>query len=197
MKFRFCGGLDCPDWLLAEIVLLSKLSSVRVKLLAGQVVTFKLTGKIDYAKIAKLTAEASFDDSDLKAVIAAVDLIISNAAKYDVDGATLATELQQLGLPKEHSESLCRTFRDKKADLRTKFTDTTLALPRLTRADWRVDYLLASDGVGSAQAPSVQLKLQVDNDGKTETVSFDVDEQQFRNLYSELRQARDILEAAS
>ena len=24
-KFRFCGDLDCPDWLLAEISILSKL----------------------------------------------------------------------------------------------------------------------------------------------------------------------------
>ena len=25
MKFRFCGDRDCPDWLLAEIVLLTKI----------------------------------------------------------------------------------------------------------------------------------------------------------------------------
>ena len=24
-KFRFCGDLDCPDWILAEISILSKL----------------------------------------------------------------------------------------------------------------------------------------------------------------------------
>ena len=28
MKFRFCGDLDAPDWLLAEISTISKLASV-------------------------------------------------------------------------------------------------------------------------------------------------------------------------
>ncbi len=27
MRFRFCGDLDCPDWVLAEISTLSKLVS--------------------------------------------------------------------------------------------------------------------------------------------------------------------------
>ena len=26
-KFRFCGDLDCPDWVLAEISILSKIVS--------------------------------------------------------------------------------------------------------------------------------------------------------------------------
>ena len=30
-KFRFCGDLDCPDWVLAEISILSKLVSSKVK----------------------------------------------------------------------------------------------------------------------------------------------------------------------
>lgn len=39
-------------------------------------------------------------DSDVKAVIAALDFIVTNGAKYNVDAAVLVTELQQLGLPK-------------------------------------------------------------------------------------------------
>ena len=30
-KFRFCGDLDCPDWILAEISILSKLVGSQLK----------------------------------------------------------------------------------------------------------------------------------------------------------------------
>ena len=36
MKFKFCGDADAPDWLLAEMFTISKLSSVRVRLLCAR-----------------------------------------------------------------------------------------------------------------------------------------------------------------
>jgi len=37
---------------------------------------------------------------DVKACVAVISLIVSNAAKFDVAGEILSNELQQLGLPK-------------------------------------------------------------------------------------------------
>ena len=37
MKFKLCGGLDCPDWILAEIASLSSISAIKVKQLAIEV----------------------------------------------------------------------------------------------------------------------------------------------------------------
>ena len=37
MRFQLCGGLDCPDWVLAEIAAMAKISSVKVRQLASQV----------------------------------------------------------------------------------------------------------------------------------------------------------------
>ena len=37
---------------------------------------------------------------DIKASIAALAVILSSAARYNVDGETLSSEMQQLGLPK-------------------------------------------------------------------------------------------------
>uniref|UniRef100_A0A2K5M3I1 COMM domain containing 4 n=1 Tax=Cercocebus atys TaxID=9531 RepID=A0A2K5M3I1_CERAT len=36
-RFQFCGHLDCPKWVLAEIGTLAKMSSVKLQLLCSQV----------------------------------------------------------------------------------------------------------------------------------------------------------------
>ena len=48
MKFQFCGQQDCPDWILSEIFILSRLSSVKAKLFAAQVVQSILKGLSRY-----------------------------------------------------------------------------------------------------------------------------------------------------
>jgi len=50
--------------------------------------------------VAKLTSDAKYEESDVKASLAALTFILSSAAKYSVDGESLDNELQQLGLPK-------------------------------------------------------------------------------------------------
>lgn len=60
-----------------------------------------------YAKVAKLTSDAKFEDGDIKASLAAVNFVLSSAAKHSVDGQSLDNELQQLGLPKGNC-ALCK-----------------------------------------------------------------------------------------
>uniref|UniRef100_A0A671NER2 COMM domain-containing protein n=1 Tax=Sinocyclocheilus anshuiensis TaxID=1608454 RepID=A0A671NER2_9TELE len=45
--FRFCGDLDCPDWVLAEMSTLARMSSVKMKLLCVQVIKDLLDEDID------------------------------------------------------------------------------------------------------------------------------------------------------
>ena len=35
MKFKFCGNIDCPDWLITEIVYLSKITPVKLRILGN------------------------------------------------------------------------------------------------------------------------------------------------------------------
>lgn len=52
-RFRFMGLQDCPDWLLAEIVVLAKLTSVKQKMLVAGVIKDMCGIPLDYAKVAK------------------------------------------------------------------------------------------------------------------------------------------------
>eukprot|EP00935_MAST-01C_sp_MAST-1C-sp1_P000120 g120.t1 len=226
-RFRFCGDLDAPDWLMTEMSVLSKIvsvccvrlfgansvavladdadgfvqSSVRMKILSKQVILQLLGNEIDYEKVLKMTKDTFDNVSDVKAAIAGLDFIIANAAKYDIDDNTLGLEIQQLGLPKENSDALLRTYRDSKEHLRQRLAETAFKLQRLESLDWRVDSLLSSNTVEELNVPAVQLKLGItpleNNVGETE-VSFEMTADKFAVLFSELKAARrmmDTLEA--
>ncbi|GFN98011.1 comm domain-containing protein 4 [Plakobranchus ocellatus] len=196
MRFRFCGDLDCPDWVLAEINILSKITSVKAKLLGVQVLKNMLGDAMDYEKVHKLTSDAKFETGDIKASIAALSFILSSAAKYDVDADTLSNELQQLGLPKEHTTSLCKSYSDAQGKLQEIFRNTSLRVSGLESVQWRVDYVLSSSQLQEVNEPSVQLKLDIKDGSNEETkpVAFTLTSEKFRVLLHELKQAQTVLE---
>ncbi|XP_017261054.1 COMM domain-containing protein 4 [Kryptolebias marmoratus] len=197
MRFRFCGDLDCPDWVLAEISTLAKISSVKMKLLCAQVLKDLLGEGIDYDKVAKLTADAKFESGDIKASVAVLSFILSSAAKHDVDGESLSSELQQLGLPKEHVTGLCKSYEDKHSALQDKLRETSLRLGRLNSVSWRVDYTLSSSDLREVNEPLIQLKLQTQGaePGSSETTVVSVSADKFRVLLAELKQAQAMMNA--
>ncbi|XP_076122899.1 COMM domain-containing protein 4 isoform X2 [Alosa pseudoharengus] len=197
MRFRFCGDLDCPDWVLAEISTLAKLSSVKMKLLCVQVLKDLLEDGIDYDKVEKLTSDAKFEMGDIKASIAVLSFILTSAAKHDVDSESLSSELQQLGLPKEHTTGLCKSYEDKHTALQDKLRESSLRLGRLESVSWRVDYTLSSSELKEVNEPSVQLRLQAQEpeSGSTQTTVVAITADKFRVLLTELKQAQAMMNA--
>ncbi|XP_071097902.1 COMM domain-containing protein 4-like, partial [Haliotis cracherodii] len=184
LRFRFCGDLDCPDWVLAEISILSKMTSVKMKLLCVQVIKDILGAGLDYDKVYKLTSDAKFEMGDVKASIAALTFILTSAAKYSVDGDTLSNELQQLGLPKEHAGSLTKSYSDSLDKLQMRLQEQSLRLSSLENVKWRVDYILSSSELKDINEPSVQIRLEMKNPDtqSTEPVAFTVSADKFRVL---------------
>lgn len=162
MKFRFCGDLDCPDWVLAEIATLSKLTSIRMKILVSQIITYCINGNFNYEKVLKL---ANNDEnnaiSDLKGAIAAVHFICFNAAKHDVDELSLIQEIQQLGLPKENSEGIGRLYKDNKIEMREKFASESYSITKLISTEFRVDAIVASSNCNTLTT-TAHLKFLLD-----------------------------------
>ncbi|KAG6939854.1 COMM domain containing 4 [Chelydra serpentina] len=199
MRFRFCGDLDCPDWVLAEISTLAKISSVKLKLICGQVLKDLQGEGIDYEKILKLTSDAKFESGDVKATIAVLSFILSSAAKHSVDSDSLSSELQQLGLPKEHATGLCRSYEEKQSPLQDSLRARSLRLNRLDSVSWRVDHTLSSSELQQVNEPLVHLKFTVrDGDrGVTEPFAMTVSAEKFRVLLAELRQAHAMMKTLS
>ena len=163
MKFRFCGDLDCPDWVLAEIATLSKLTSVRMKILTAQTILQCVNGSFNYEKVLKLaSSDASDGISDLKGAIAAVHFICFNAAKHDLDETSLVQEVQQLGLPQENSEAIGRLFREKKDEMRVRFAEESYSVAKLVKTDWRIDGVVASSDESNPAETTAHLKFVLD-----------------------------------
>ncbi|KAK5638187.1 hypothetical protein RI129_012482 [Pyrocoelia pectoralis] len=140
MRFRFCGNGDCPDWVLAEINTLSRLSSVKLKLLGQIVAQGLIEPPLDMAKADKIFAESKLDsDINLKACIACFSYIITSTARYNCDHGMLFAELQQLGLPREHSLSFKKVVDEYGGALVNKLKDSSLTVNKLQGSSVEVD----------------------------------------------------------
>ncbi|XP_071610812.1 COMM domain-containing protein 4 [Heliangelus exortis] len=195
MRFRFCGDLDCPDWVLAEISTLAKISSVKLKLICAQVLRDMLGEAMEYEKILKLTSDAKLESGDVKATIAVLGFILSSAAKHNVDSESLSSELQQLGLPKEHASGLCRSYEEKQSCLQDRLRACSLRLSRLGSVGWRVDYTLSSSELWEVNEPLVHLtfNLRDGQRGRADTIPVTLSADKFQVLLAELKQAQALM----
>lgn len=78
-------------------------------------------------KSKKLFSDSKLDlEMDLKSSIACLEFIVSSAVRYNCNSSALHTELQQLGLPREHSTSIKRVIDEKSDELVMKFKSQSL-----------------------------------------------------------------------
>ncbi|KAG6547416.1 hypothetical protein Mapa_010864 [Marchantia paleacea] len=193
MKFNVCGGLDAPDWILAHMSTLSKISAVRIKVLAKHIIDRMLEGVFDYEKVLKLSKDSSLGESEVKACIAVLHFFVANAAKFDVDDSTLSKELQQLGLPKEHSDALCTPYLQTKDSLQAKFLEQALQIPAMQIGGWQVQ-------VGETKNVIMRLTTTNRVDQKEETtqdLQLCLTAEKFHLLLHELKTAKSLLEEIS
>lgn len=129
--------------------------------------------------------------------------MITSAAKYDVEDKVLIQEIQQLGLPKENSETVAKQYRENKDALRDQLEATSYRISKLVDCSWRADQILAVAGGESGgtivSEKVVSLKLSVDSQpgiasgGKVDSVSFEVSPENLDLLILELSQAQAMM----
>ncbi|KAG7190217.1 hypothetical protein KM043_006340 [Ampulex compressa] len=187
MKFRFLGDGDCPDWVLAEINTLSRMTSIKIKILAEAVAKYLTEGELDEEKVKKVTQDAKLELNDAKAMVAALELIFTSSSRYGVSAADLGSELQQLGLPREHSASVARLHTDYCPQITAALSSQSLRVSRLSSIE-----VLPSAGPSPFSTVTLKLK-KLDGNGEDSTISISKDDAQV--LLGELKRARALMES--
>lgn len=135
--------------------------------------------------------------------MAAVHFIISSAAKYDTEDKVLIQEIQQLGLPKENSDTVAKQYRENKDALRDQLQRDSYRLSRLVECNWRVDQILAQSDPKDASKlvteKNVNLRLVVDSrpgvpsEHTVKDIGFEISPQNLDLLILELSQAQQMM----
>lgn len=135
--------------------------------------------------------------------MAAVHFIISSAAKYDTEDKVLIQEIQQLGLPKENSDTVAKQYRENKDALRDQLQRDSYRLTRLVECNWRVDQILAQSDPKDASKlvteKNVNLRLVVDSrpgvpsEHTVRDIGFEISPQNLDLLILELSQAQQMM----
>ncbi|XP_064104467.1 COMM domain-containing protein 4-like isoform X2 [Macrobrachium nipponense] len=180
MRFRFCWDVDCPDWLLAEITTLSKL----------------------YDVVTKLAKDAKLDEQGAKAVVAAVRWVLESAAGAGVTANVLDSELQQLGLPKEHAAAITKVYTEHQEALQAHLKGASLKVRGETT--WSCEVVGVDIGDGDL-SPVVKLNLHDESQSvregeeqesgtKTNVTSIAMTPDQLQAMIHELTEARQLME---
>ena len=144
MKFKFCGNRDCPDWLITEIIFLTKISSVKLRILSNQICKFILNKGENINDIKKILLDLNLSEKEASIVISVLDFIFRNASKFDVDDNILNQELQQLGLPQEIAESISKVFKREKNKLREFLKFDIFSFNSINNIDYKFSYSLCN-----------------------------------------------------
>ncbi len=201
MKFKFCGNHECPEWILSEIVILSKISSIKLRVLSGYIVAKIKGAHYDIAKLEKLCLDGGLTAAETKSALAVIEFVIRGAAKFQVDDAEMLKEIEQLGLPHECSESLVKAMSKDREALVAATKNSVLRLSKPLGVDYEVAFAVATDELKAGTKSgivdaTVALKLTYnDVAGKTaRDTSFAISKTQLGSLLTELRRCQEIID---
>nr|CAG4642906.1 EOG090X0HLW [Evadne anonyx] len=138
MKFRFCGDQDCPDWFLTQMGTLSRLSSVKAKLLTQHVARHLIGQEMKVEKTSALLADLKLRGSDAQSLLVSIEFILSSASRFSTSEEHLRAELQQVGLPKEHAAALAKVHQDSTRSIRQKLLSDSSSPNSVEDVNWRL-----------------------------------------------------------
>lgn len=144
MKFKFCGNIDCPEWLISEITFLTKISSIKLRIISNNLINCLISDTKNLKDILKSIEEMNFSEEESIIIVSSLEFIIKNSTKFDVEDIILNQELQQLGLPQENADSITKVFKNHKENLNKKLIKETFSFNQISNIDYKISYVLAN-----------------------------------------------------
>lgn len=166
---------------------MSRMTSIKIKILGQAVAKYLTEGELDEEKIKKITQDAKLELGDAKAMVAALELIFTSSARYGVSAADLSSELQQLGLHREHSIAVARLHTDHCSQITAALSSQSLRVSRLKSIE-----VLPCDSTSPFSTVSLKL-TKLDGTEEDSTVNISKDDVQV--LLTELRKAKSLMES--
>ncbi|KAI7690399.1 COMM domain-containing protein 4 [Sarcoptes scabiei] len=191
--FKFCGGNDCQDWILAQINLMSQLTSIKLKLIIKEVVNEILTEQLDINKALSFTADAKLDTDETKAILAALHHIIISSVKYNTESETVSNELQQLGLPKEHSIALSKIYTEFFHRIKKEIHQKNLKLDKLNECFHEIVSDFNDQNV-SIECPSVILTANYTYGDESRSNRFHLMPEQLDSLINDMKEVYQLMQ---
>ncbi|KAI9998519.1 hypothetical protein PInf_002910 [Phytophthora infestans] len=174
-KFRFCGGLEPPDWLLAELLLLSGEHS-------------KVVRHCGSKSLAVLPSYLQELDQTQKLFEDAAD------AKYDVNRIDLVEELQQLGMQQETAETIAQSYEDLRVHIQDQQRARRFQFPGVEKIEWKVEKDPSKVILNlKLDQPVVECNVATTAAPESCELRLDMSKNKFLALYEELSQAQSLL----
>ena len=163
MRFKFCGNIDCPDWLITEITYLTKFTSVKLRIISNQICRLIINKGANIQDLKKILDEMNLNEQESKIVISVLDFIFRNSAKFDVEDIALSQELQQLGLPQENAESISKVFKNQKLKLREFLKNDIFSFNIINDVNFKNSYTLSDNYTNFNYVNEKESELSEDN----------------------------------
>ena len=197
MKFKFCGNHECPEWILSEIVVLSKLTAIRLRMLTGYIIS-KIKGlAYELAKIEKLCLDSGLTLEETHCALAVLEFVIRGATKYQLEEAELMKEIEQLGLPHENTENIIKAMGKDRDGLVSAIKNSVLRLSKPTGVDYLIGFVAAASDKAKGSGVDTELKLKLSYNDNIEKcpkeAEFGIKRHQPTELIYELKKCEDVI----
>ncbi|GAV05693.1 hypothetical protein RvY_15785-2 [Ramazzottius varieornatus] len=199
MKFKFCGDLDCPDWALAAITSITRLSSVKFRQLSHEIGRMLCDETKNVIASRKICVDARLNLGDTKTVIAATEFFLSNAVTHKVNAEVFSNELQQLGFPKEHAAALTKVYQSDGQQLAHALEKSGFRVSKLLHTEWIPDIVLSEcQDQSVTSSPGLILSMRIQGmDNEVTSHSFLISMSKLRILKHEVADMLQVMDSLS